>query len=404
MTDISFDPFDAASVQEAWPRLRELREAGAVVPLGEGMHYVTRYAEACDVLRDTGAFSSAAGFRAPGVVVPEEDRVLGEQDPPQHPFVRRVVVSAMNPAAIRAEEPFVTRCANELLEALPESGTADLVEKFTIPLPTRATVHLVGFPLSDADEIAAWSKEVMESGWPATNRTDRGEGFDGAFPEFCSYIDGHIRELRARGGEGDDVLCRLMRTEVEGKRLSDRQLRALAHNLLIGGMTTTSQLLGNLLWSILGSRDVERRLRAEPAHLPELIEESLRTSPPVMFIPRGCVEDTTIGGAPIKAGERVIVGTACANRDERVFTDGEAFSPSRDRPERHLTFGFGAHFCVGAPMARTVATKGIQALIAKYGEGDLSLAPGAVFDNVPTYFECGPRSVPVEILRDRATA
>ena len=397
----TFDPFDAEQVQAAWPLLAELRHETPVAPLADGMHYVTRFEECRSVLRDTKAFSNARGFKAPGVVVAPEDRILGEMDPPQHSAVRRVMVTALTPKVVHAAEAFIEATAQRLLAQLPDRGRADLVPAFTVPLPNRVTVHLLGFPADDADTIAAWAKELMESGFPATNRSHRGEGFANAFPDFAGYIDDKIAQRAASLGAGhdehpDEVLTRLIKLEVEGVQLSPRQLRALVRNLITGGLTTTSQLLGNLIHEALTHPGLETALRSSNGELDTAIEESLRLRPPVMFIVRGAVAETDVGGCPIHDGERLIVGTASANRDDRVFDDADEFRVDRSNADQHLTFGYGPHVCPGASLARTVTRIGMRALFDRFPPGTLRAAPEHSYENVPTFFECGPRRLLVE--------
>jgi len=354
------------------------------------------------VLRDTTSFSNARGFKAPGVVVPAEDRILGEMDPPQHTAVRRVMVTALTPKVVHAAEDFIESTARSLLDALPARGRADLVPAYTVPLPNRVTVHLLGFPAEDADTIAAWAKELMESGFPATNRSHRGEGFANAFPDFAGYIDDKIAaraaELRAgRDEHPDEVLTRLLRLEVDGAPLAPRQLRALVRNLVTGGLTTTSQLLGNLVHEVITDAAFATAVRDDAAALDTAIEESLRLRPPVMFIVRGCVADTSIGGCPVHAGERVIVGSASANRDERVFEDPDELRLDRRNADQHLTFGYGAHVCPGAALARAVTRIGLRVLFERFPQGTMRAAADHVYENVPTFFECGPRRLDVDI-------
>jgi cytochrome P450 len=334
------------------------------------------------------------------VIVPPEDRTLGEMDPPQHTAVRRVMVTALTPKSVHAAEEFIEATARGLLAQVPDRGRTDLVPAFTVPLPNRVTVHLLGFPSEDADTIAGWAKELMVSGFPATNRSERGEGFANAFPEFAGYIDDRIAEraaeLRAgRDEHPDEVLTRLIRLEVDGTHLPPRQLRALVRNLITGGLTTTSQLLANLIHDALSEPGLEAATRESAAALDTAIEESLRLRPPVMFVVRGCVADMEISGCPVRDGDRLIVGTASANRDERVFDDPDDFRVERDNADQHLTFGYGAHVCPGAGLARTVARVGVRAFLDHFPPGALSLAPGFEFENVPTFFECGPRSLPL---------
>jgi hypothetical protein len=396
----SFNPFDADQVQDAWPLLAELRANGPVASIAGGMHYVTRHAECQAVLRDATSFSNASGMKEPGVEIPLEDRVLGELDPPLHTPVRRVMVTALTPRVVHAAEPFMRETADRLLDAIAVLGTADLVSAFTGPFPNIITVYLLGFPPEDAGQIAAWTKELMESGFPRTNRTERGVGFERAFPEFVAYIDERIDERERAASAGDvanDVVSKLVALEVDGKRLTRRQVRALTRNLITGGFTTTSQLIGNLLHQILTNPEVEAALRSDPAALGRAIEESLRLSPPILFLARGCVHDTTIAGdVPVHAGERVIVGSASANRDEQLFDDAETFHVDRENADQHLTFGYGAHVCPGAALARAEARIAITAFLERFPPGSIRLADGFEFVNVPTFFEVGPRALPVE--------
>ena len=394
----SFNPFDPDQAHNSWPLLAELRDEAAVVDIGDGMAYVTRHAECRQLLRDTDGFSSAQGFKAPGVVVPIEDRTLGELDPPNHTLVRRVMVSALTPKAVKTVEPYIETTARSLLAALPADGEADLVPTFTGPLPNATTVHLLGFPEADAPQIMAWAKDLIESGFPGTHRNREGvEGFAEGFPEFAGYIDDRIDERRAQ--PRDDVTTKLLELEVEGEWLTPRQLRAMVRNLVTGGLTTTSQLLGNLLYEIFAVPGLEDRLRADPAALPRAIEESLRLAPPVMFIPRGCRRDTEVDGTEVHDGQRVVLGTGCANRDESVFPHGDDFDVDRANGLDHLTFGYGPHFCPGAPLARAVARIGVTAFLEHFPAGTIRLTDGFIYENVPAFFETGPKYLQVAMRR-----
>ncbi|TMK82616.1 MAG: cytochrome P450 [Actinobacteria bacterium] len=208
-------------------------------------------------------------------------------------------------------------------------------------------------------------------------------------------IDDRINERRTN--PQDDVTTRLLELEVDGERLTPRQLRAMVRNLITGGLTTTSQLLGNLLHQLFTVPGLEDRLRSDPDALPRAIEESLRLAPPVMFIPRGCVRETDVDGTTLHAGQRVVMGSACANRDETVFPSGDDFDVDRDNVSDHLTFGYGPHFCPGAPMARAVARIAITAFLQRFPTDTVRLADGFEFENVPAFFETGPARLPVEI-------
>ena len=198
-----------------------------------------------------------------------------------------------------------------------------------------------------------------------------------------------------RAKHATDVLARLIRLEVDDAPLPPPQLRALVRNLITGGLTTTSQLLGNLLFELLTHAEFDAAVRADRTRLQTAIEESLRLTPPLLFLARGCVRDTEIGGCPVHAGERVAIGTASANRDERVFEHADEFHADRANADQHLTFGYGTHVCPGATLARAVARLGIEAVLDHFDAGSLSLEPGFAFEQVPTFFEHGPRRLPV---------
>ena len=294
------DEFEAGQGQNAWPLLAHMRDESPVVEIASGMRYVTRHAECRDVLRDPRSFSNASGMKAPGVDIPVEDRLLGELDPPRHTLVRRVMVTAMTPKVVHAAEPFIARrpprCSTR------SRATVDLVPAFTVPLPNRVTMHLLGFDPADADQLAAWAKGLMESTFPATNRTERGVGFAARSPSSRATSTTRIDERAAQLAAGtapDDVLARLLQLADDGEQLPRRQIRALVRNLITGGLTTTSQLLGNLLLEILTDPDVERAIRADDDALRRAIEESLRLAPPILFMARGCVRDIEIGGCPV---------------------------------------------------------------------------------------------------------
>jgi cytochrome P450 len=392
------DLFDASRVEPPWALLADLRRDAPVVPIEGGMRYVTTHAACRAVLRDVDSFSNASGFKAPGVEIPADERLLGELDPPRHTAVRRVMVTALTPKVVRGAEEFIRRTAHALLKAVPARGRADLVPAFTVPLPNRVTVHLLGLPADDADQIARWAKELMESDFPATNRTARGEGFAGAFPAFAGYIDDQIRRRADQlGGEAPrDVLGRLVQLKVDGVRLHPTQVRALVRNLITGGLTTTSQLLGNLVYQLFTVPGVDAAVRDDEARLASAIEESLRVTPPVLFVPRGCRRDTAVGPSAVHAGDRIIVGTASANRDEDIFDGGDEFHVDRLNADQHLTFGYGAHVCPGATLARTVARIGVQSFLERFPAGTARLESSFTYENVPTYFECGPARLPIE--------
>ncbi len=339
--------------------------------------------------------------------MPAEDRTLGELDPPQHSMVRRVMLTAMTPRVVHAAEGFIRSTAEELLAAVPVPGRSDLVPAFTSPLPNRATIHLLGFPPADAPALAAWATELIESGFPGTNRSERGEGFALAFPEFAGYIDDKVAERAAELAAGtdvhpDEVLTRLLRLEVSAEKLTRRQVRAMVRNLITGGLTTTSQLLGNLIDSILAGDGVEAELRRDPSLIEVAVEESLRLRPPVMFYAPGACAGHRGGRVP--GG-----GRDAGDRRERVGQPGRA-GVRRSRP---ISPGPGQHRRPSDLRLRPARVPGRGAgprrrphpgsprCSSGSPPAPLRPAPDYHYENVPTFFECGPRALLVETFTTR---
>ena len=253
--------------------------------------------------------------------------MLGEQDAPQHPGVRRIVMSAVQPGGDQVgggvRPPAGTRAASTL-SMCPARSTWFRPSRPSCPMTPRCTSS--GSRWRTPPRIAEWSKEVMESEWPAMNRTERGEGMEGAFPEYTAYVDAFVASLReavAAGQAPEGLLTRLLTADVGGEQLSVRQMRALVFNLLLGGLTTTAQLLGNVIYQLLISDSVARLAAAErPGDRPS--SRSVCAS-----IPRSCsslgvaCRRRMVAGITVKPGERVIVGSACVNRDESLFGSSE---------------------------------------------------------------------------------
>ena len=389
--DASLDLFDHLQTQSMWDLTRKWRESSPVVRPMPGYVFVSRWNDCWDVLRDPATFGNANGLKA--VEVPEEERTLGEMDAPRHTKLRRAVRTAFTRRAVDAERPFARECAEALLFEIGGKPESDLVSEFADRLPNLVSLHLLGFPPDDAQQVVDWAKEFLHSDWPALNRTERGEGLAGAFPEFSGYIDARVAERR-RPGAPDDVVRRLSTSEVDGLTPSATVLRALIAQIILGGISTSTNLIGSMFYRLLRDPVLHARLRREPALLPAAVEESLRLDPPVLFVMRNCDKGAEIAGVQVEAGERVVVGIASANRDESVFDDAERYQLDRGIP-RHISFSGGAHLCVGARLARLVAYEALRAFTRRFDVGDLELAPGFEFHGVPVFLEYGPERLDV---------
>ncbi len=387
------DFFDPRQTQSLWETTKHWRRESPVVRVARDWHYVARWADCWDVLRDPDTFANGDGFKA--VEMPDDERMLGEMDPPRHPRLRRLVRTSFDHRAVDAERDFIRSTCESLMDRWSTKGRAELVSEFTDWISNMATFHLLGFPLEDTQQVIHWVRDLLHSDWPTWNRTDRGKGLAGAFPEFAAYLDALV-EARRGPGAPEDLVARLARSRLDGRPLNATVLRALTAHVVLGGISTTTNLLGSLLLRLLQHPELHARLRESPEDIPAAVEEALRLDPPVLFLMRVSRRPAQIAGHPIGAGERVLVGVASANRDEAVFEDADTFRLDRGLP-RHLSFSGGAHHCVGARLARLVACETVSAFVRRFDVGQVRLARDYRFEGVPVFLEWGPATLAVEV-------
>jgi cytochrome P450 len=374
---IAFDPFDMGSVPASVPleRFREMRERCPVARSPSGAWCVSRYEDALSVIKDATSFLSDGASRAPGVVVADEDKMTFEIDPPRHLFVRRALMEAVSPGRVRAIEPFVRALVNRLIDDHLAQGTIDVVAGVAEPVPSLVIAELMGLPAADAPLLSAWVREMFESGYLVTNRTEHGEGLVAALPEFMGYLTSHIDERRRAARRPDDLITHMIEAEVEGRRFSPGELLAAAMSLIVGGMATTRDLITMLLYRLASDPPVLAAVQRDPSLAERVVEETLRLDPPVLVLGRLSAQGAPVGGVTIPAGAKVLIGLASANRDAAAFDRPDEFVLDRPGAPSHLTFGApgGRHFCIGAPLARLEGRVVVETVATRVGT--LSLAP-----------------------------
>ena len=170
-------------------------------------------------------------------------------------------------------------------------------------------------------------------------------------------------------------------------------------NLVLGGTATTRDLIGNLLLSVLTSPELHEALRDDRERIPAAVEESLRLAPPVLYLIRTCTQDCEVRDVRIEAGTRVVVGVASANRDEEIYPEAERFRIDRHNPAPHLSFGYGQHFCIGAPLARLEACQALESFLDRVDPGEIRLSPGFRNEWMPLPYMLGPARLDVVLAR-----
>ncbi len=331
---------------------RRVRDAGRPVPQqhpgsGERLWIVAGHADVLTGLRHP-SFGHQAGQRRPGLTEVERigARQLIDLDPPDHTRLRRIVSSAFTARTVARLEPWIIAIVDGLLDRARDrglvDGVVDGVADLGDPLPVAVIADLVGVPADERPRFRAWSAVIVsgdpEHGPPATL-------------EFAAYIDDLA--ARKRREPADDLLSALVALERDGDALDRDELVAMVQLLLIAGQETTVLLIANGLRALLTDPDQWRALVADPGLAPAVVEETLRFHGPVEIAPpRYAFTDVSLAGGTIPAYERVGLSILGANRDPAVFADPDVFDLHRTDVGRHVGFGHGIHFCLGAPLAR----------------------------------------------------
>jgi len=394
----AFDPMDASKAK-SWDFIRSIRQAMPVCRPASGLLFTARYEETASAFRNARSFSSAGDMRAPGVVVPDDERFLGELDAPLHPRIRRILLRGFTPAAALAAEGWTRSSVASRLQAIARAGGGDLMDSLAIPLPGSVAAHALGIPDEMHEQVMQWCNDLLHSTWPTTGETERGVGIEAGFPELSAAIDGQIRQRKEAGAERTDDLLAVMvhTTAPDGWRIPEAHIRTLAINILAGSLSA-SYMIGNLLFRYLSEPDgFARTVQEDRAKIPVAVEESLRLEPPVLFMFRHATEDTELGGCPIAAGDHLMLSIASANRDERPYPDAEEFRLDRAAGPEHLAFGAGPHLCLGNHITRMAGRVVLEEMVERFPPGSIRLAPDFDWVCVDHMLEYGPEHLQVVV-------
>lgn len=389
MASFDWNPFDEAVRRDPYALYaRGRREHPAFAHPSFPVVSLFRHQDVQALLRDPVQWSSdfplPEGMERPGDMPPS---MLGT-DPPEHTRLRGLVSQAFTPRMIRRLEGRLHEIAHELLDAALREREVDLVAALSYPLPVVVIAEILGIPIQDRARFKVWSDALVKS---------LGVGL--LTPPSLERLDEQravIREMRAyflplidarRHDPRDDLLSGLAAAESEGSRLSFDEMIQTLILLLVAGNETTTNLIGNAVLELLAHPDALEALRAEPALLPDAIEEVLRFSSPVQMDPRRATRAVELHGVPVRKDQFVIGWIGSANRDEAVFERPDVFDIRRTG-SRHLAFGFGPHYCLGASLASLEAQVAIGVLLERtrsfrrVDDDPLPLHPSIVFRGV----------------------
>jgi len=353
------------------PRQFWLREGAPPDPVrydeDAGVWHVCGYREVQCVLADTTTFSSHTGR-----LVPEAEEFsagsLTQLDPPRHTKLRKLVNQAFTPRVVTRLEPRIRAIATELLDAAPRDRM-DLVADFAYPLPITVIAELLGVPSTDRDRIRRWVDGMFSGSSDVSMRERTAEQErelrDAMYhaQELGAYIRDHA--ARRRQDPRDDLLTRLVQAEVDGERLTDREVVNFANLLLIAGHITTTMLVGNTVLCLDANAVDRTRVEADRSLVPAAIEESLRMLTPFAVLARVTTTETELAGRRIEPDQLIMTWVAAANRDPHQFRRPHSFDLDRD-PNPHLAFGRGTHFCLGAPLARLEGRVALNLLLDRH--------------------------------------
>jgi len=283
-------------------------------------------------------------------------------NPPGHTRLRALVSRAFTPRAVAAMEDTARAIADELCDGLDAAGgTVEFVGDWARLLPLRVICAMLGVPRIDTDQMGEWAHGLsVASGMADPDARRIGDAAMTAFNEYVSEMIAERRRHRA-----DDLLSALIDAEEAGDRLSADELVALVVQLIFAGHETTQNLLGNGLYRLLEHPDQLALLRREPARVPAAVEEMLRYDPPILFTSRVARRDLTIAGIEVAADQLVMLNLTAANHDPAHVDEPSRFDVTRGEV-RHLSFGHGAHYCLGASLARLEARVGFETLLRRY--------------------------------------
>ena len=370
--DLLYDPEDRQTQLNPYPIYRRLRDECPVYRQERLRCWaLSRFADVYAALNDHAAFCSRQGLTWDPAAAEQAGvlPMLVTTDPPEHTKLRRLINRGLTPARVADLEPPVRAGIVERIEALRTAGGGDLVTDVAVPVPTMIVGRFLGVPESDRGRFRQWAGAVVSG----TSGAAFHEAHHRAVRELYAYF--HALIERRRGETADDLLGTLIAAEVDGVRLTTAEILGFCFNIVVGGIETTTNLIANGMALLTAQPELARQLAAEPQRIPRAIEEMLRLETPVVGLCRTTTRAVTLHDVTIPAGEKVLLLFGSANRDEREFDAPDRVDLERAN-DRHLAFGHGAHYCIGAALARLMGRVAFEELTSRLADARVDVARG----------------------------
>jgi cytochrome P450 len=362
-------------VRDPYPFLACLRDEDPVHWIERSRGWlVTRYDDIVAVLRDPRISADRVSDYVTAGLTPEDRTIMTPafellarwmvfRDPPEHTRLRRLVGRAFTPRAVERLQPRIQWIVDELLDGLGKAGHADLVTDFAHPLPAIVIAEMLGVPAGDRELFRGWSAELASLVFGALDQPDRYRRGHQALFELIAYFERLIE--RDRADPAGNLVTALVRAGDDVDGLSPEEVVATCILLLFAGHTTTTDLLGNAFLALLEHPDQRQALERDPSLVPSAVEECVRFDGNAKVAIRSVREGVELRGRALDPGQRVLLALASANRDPERFAEPDRFDVTRTE-NRHLGFGSGIHYCLGAPLARMEAEIAISSLLRRF--------------------------------------
>lgn len=373
----------------AWHREPPKRKGGRE---GPGFWCVTRHADIHAVSIDTGTYSSwLGGFTGADIkgAILEETRLnLMAMDPPEHTALRKAIREPFGPKGVARLATTIVEIAADVVDSIAAQGEAEFVDEVASEVPLRILANLLGVAEADRRTFYAWSNAIIGNHDPDFGGTV--QDFLAAKDALFDYGRAVIAEKRAK--PGDDFISRIVNADVDGEPIGDHRIAMLWYLFLVAANETTRSTLSGAVQALTDWPDQRALLLSDlDAHLPGFVEETLRMNNAVLHFRRTATRDTELGGAKIRAGDKLLLWYPSANRDEAVFDDPERFDLTRS-PNLHLAFGVGPHFCLGARLGRLSVEATLRELLTRLPDIAVSGEPKGAHSNFLNWVKVLPVS------------